>query len=122
MSDLENTKSLFLRIFSKYKHVCPLCKLPMTEDEDDYIVALRIRDSYENRKKYGEHVIRHPFNEIYVCNTICKERVARAWERPDSQEKRDNLIKSIINDIKAFKESSAKAQMSLYLPRKKRKL
>lgn len=121
MSDLEETESLFSKVFSSYKYICPVCKETMPENDDEYIMALRIRDSYENRQKYGEDVIKHPFNGIYVNTKICKERVARAWEREDSKEKVKQLVESITEDNNRFKEACQKAQMALYLPKPKRK-
>ena len=121
MSDLDSTESLFKKVFENYKFKCPVCKELMPEDEDKYVTALRIRDSYENRKKYGEDIIVHPLNGIYVCGNICKERVARAWEREDSKDKVKELVESITEDNKRFKEACIKAQKLLYLPKPKRK-
>ncbi len=121
LDDLDKTESLFSRVFEQYKYICPVCKELMPEDTDDYVMALRIRDSFENRKKYGEEIIKHPFNGIYVNNNICKERVARAWERPDNTEKIKELVTSITEDNARFKLACENAQKLLYLPKPKKR-
>jgi hypothetical protein len=121
LDDLDKTESLFIKVLSEYNYICPVCKESMPEDDDDYVIAFRIRDSFENRKKYGEDVIKHPFNCIYVNNNICKERVARAWENPSTTEKLKTLVESINEDNARFKTACQNAQMLLYLPKPKKR-